>query len=712
MKNRFLILVSAISLYANTSSFDYIYPYSDPTFSNYGTVGLISVPNARFLKEGSLAFSWNRAQPYLRGSILAYPFSWLEASYQYTDINNQLYSDSFAFSGNQTYKDKGFDVKIRIFKETNSTPQLALGLRDIAGTGLFASEYFVASKQINNIDFTFGVGWGTLSAQGYKNIFSSLFGDSFETRELRSGSKGGEFSNDAYFSGPMGAFGGLEYRFPNLKGLRFKAEYDGIDYTKEGFEPGVKQRSRYNFGFHYPLSENLSIKLGYVRGNTLNIGFSFKGNFMKTDSFVRKRDPKLIISNSEETKEDISNDAESIYGFTQNSLQISKFSVNEADLDLDSGVMRITYAQNTHADYARAAGRISSILDQIYPEEIKTLKLVNLNADMALNEITISRDKFNRFENIPVKDLILNKDTVKPAIRNRNSYEFQPPMTFPFFDYELVPVIRSQLGGPDGFFFGDLRLGVDAEAIFGRGSNVQINSSIGVLDNYDNLKLASDSVLPHVRTDIVQYLKQSKDFSIERLQFNRFAGLGKETYAKFSVGLLEEMFGGIGGEILYRPFYKSYAIGAEAWFVKQRDYSMQFDFREYETVTGHLTFYYRNEPTKILFMLRGGKFLAKDSGLNFDISRVFDNGLRMGVFFSRTDISKDEFGEGSFDKGWYFHIPLESFFRVYRKGSTSFGLRPVTRDGAQILMHGFDLYGVTDQANFYSVYRNWRSLYD
>ena len=158
----------------------------------------------------------------------------------------------------------------------------------------------------------------------------------FETRELRSGSKGGEFSNDAYFSGPMGAFGGLEYRFPNLKGLRFKAEYDGIDYTKEGFEPGVKQRSRYNFGFHYPLSENLSIKLGYVRGNTLNIGFSFKGNFMKTDSFVRKRDPKLIISNSDETKEDISDDAESIYGFTQNSLQISNFSVNEADLDLYS----------------------------------------------------------------------------------------------------------------------------------------------------------------------------------------------------------------------------------------------------------------------------------------------------------------------------------------------------------------------------------------
>ena len=125
------------------------------------------------------------------------------------------------------------------------------------------------------------------------------------------------------------------------------------------------------------------------------------------------------------------------------------------------------------------------------------------------------------------------------------------------------------------------------------------------------MKLASDSVLPHVRTDIVQYLKQSKDFSIERLQFNRFAGLGKETYAKFSVGLLEEMFGGIGGEILYRPFYKSYAIGAEAWFVKQRDYSMQFDFREYETVTGHLTFTIGMNQQKFYLCSEAENFLQK-----------------------------------------------------------------------------------------------------
>ena len=67
--------------------------------------------------------------PYLRGSIVAYPFNWMEASYQYVDINNQLYSESFAFSGNQTFKDKSFDFKFLLSKkERKNFPALALGL--------------------------------------------------------------------------------------------------------------------------------------------------------------------------------------------------------------------------------------------------------------------------------------------------------------------------------------------------------------------------------------------------------------------------------------------------------------------------------------------------------------------------------------------------------------------------------------------------------
>jgi len=89
-----------ISIFSYGGIYDYKYPnHSSESFSNYGGVGLIQMPSARMHEAGTLAFSWAKFDPYLRGSIVAYPFSWFEASYQYTDINNALYSNSPGFSG-------------------------------------------------------------------------------------------------------------------------------------------------------------------------------------------------------------------------------------------------------------------------------------------------------------------------------------------------------------------------------------------------------------------------------------------------------------------------------------------------------------------------------------------------------------------------------------------------------------------------------------
>jgi hypothetical protein len=114
--NRYsLLLIFILSSYEVKSDLsDYIYPKSSPSYSNYGTIGLIQMPTARSLSAGTVAFSWSDNKPYQRGSILAYPFRWLEASYQYTDMENALYSDVAAFSGDQTYKDKSFDAKFII----------------------------------------------------------------------------------------------------------------------------------------------------------------------------------------------------------------------------------------------------------------------------------------------------------------------------------------------------------------------------------------------------------------------------------------------------------------------------------------------------------------------------------------------------------------------------------------------------------------------
>ena len=372
----------------------------------------------------------------------------------------------------------------------------------------------------------------------------------------------------------------------------------------------------------------------------------------------------------------------------------------------------MAFSQSTYPSHLQAAGRVARVLDQISPEDVKTFNLININAGMAMYSVEIDRASFSNH---------LSSNSYKLAARGikfssekyeDRTYAYNPFKPFPVHFYKIEPTLRSQIGGPDGFFFGDLRLTFDSEALFDSNLSLSTSASIGITDNLDNLKLASDSILPHVRTDIVKYLKNSRDYNIDRFQFNYFVNPTPNIYGKISFGLLETMFAGVGSEFLYRPFSKNYGIGAEIWRVQQRDYDMLFDLRDYETTTGHINFYYIEPRSKVLLAVRGGKFLAKDSGFNFDFSRRFKSGFQLGVFFSLTDISKREFGEGSFDKGFYFHVPLDFFATSYNKDVFTYGLKPLTRDGAAPLNHGFYLWGVTEQAHKETFFRDWDDLYD
>ena len=56
------------------------------------------------------------------------PYDWLEASF-YSNIQGLPYP-GFEY---QDYKDKGFNIKVRI-KEEGNLPAIAIGLNDFAGT--------------------------------------------------------------------------------------------------------------------------------------------------------------------------------------------------------------------------------------------------------------------------------------------------------------------------------------------------------------------------------------------------------------------------------------------------------------------------------------------------------------------------------------------------------------------------------------------------
>ena len=164
------------------------------------------------------------------------------------------------------------------------------------------------------------------------------------------------------------------------------------------------------------------------------------------------------------------------------------------------------------------------------------------------------------------------------------------------------------------------------------------------------------------------------------------------------------MYSGVGGEILYRKFDSNFAISANAYHVRKRGFNQMFDLLDYQTNTGHITLYFQEPYSSVLVKIIGGRYLAEDSGITLDLSRRFKSGLQMGIFATRTDISEEEFGEGSFDKGFYFFMPLDVFSRNYSRNLSGFGMTPLTRDGGQRVLPGYELYGVTDESNLYNIF--------
>ncbi|STG32028.1 putative lipoprotein [Escherichia coli] len=171
MKKRHLLSLLALGI--STACYGETYPAPiGPSQSDFGGVGLLQTPTARMAREGELSLNYRDNDQYRYYSASVQLFPWLETTLRYTDVRTRQYSSVEAFSGDQTYKDKAFDLKLRLWEESYWLPQVAVGARDIGGTGLFDAEYLVASKAWGPFDFTLGLGWGYLGTSGNVKIRS------------------------------------------------------------------------------------------------------------------------------------------------------------------------------------------------------------------------------------------------------------------------------------------------------------------------------------------------------------------------------------------------------------------------------------------------------------------------------------------------------------------------------------------------------------
>ena len=187
IKKLVTLLFFIVPLWADSFNFN--------SYNNHGVVGLINMPTARLYEESVFGLTFYDGTPDQKITLTSNPFDWMEASFFYTSLQNRSYcSLSYDPVCKQDYKDKGFNLKLRL-KEEGILPAIAVGFNDFAGTGFYSSEYIVGSYGINNLDIHFGLGWGTMnsSKHGIKNPLGYL-SDRFFTRPTQFEDKGGQFS--------------------------------------------------------------------------------------------------------------------------------------------------------------------------------------------------------------------------------------------------------------------------------------------------------------------------------------------------------------------------------------------------------------------------------------------------------------------------------------------------------------------------------------
>jgi hypothetical protein len=202
----------------------------------------------------------------------------------------------------------------------------------------------------------------------------------------------------------------------------------------------------------------------------------------------------------------------------------------------------------------------------------------------------------------------------------------------------------------------------------------------------------SDSILPHVRSDANIYGKADGPL-VKRLTFDYYFQPGNNLYGHVSAGYLERMYGGISGELLWKPLDSRLGLGLELNYVKQRDFDQQFGFQNYDTITGHASAYYEFN-NGFHGQIDIGKYLAGDWGGTISVNREFKNGWKVGVFATFTDVSFSDFGEGSFDKGIVLTIPVSwALGRPSHRTQTTV-IRPLTRDGGARLEVEGRLYDI------------------
>jgi len=660
----------------------------------HGGVGLIQTPTARMNPDGEFSLNYQDVGEYRFWSTSLQLFPALETTIRYSDVRTRLYSDDPGFSGDQTLKDKGIDVKLRLWQESWWLPQMSVGFRDFGGTGLFESEYIAASKRFGDLDVHLGLGFGYLGRRAnIQNPFCQV-AERFCERPGGYGSNGSQVEYGKFFRGDAALFGGLSYQTP-WQPLSLTLEYDANDYQRDR-AGALEVNSPWNLGARYQYSKNLDLHLNYQRGNTFGFGLSYHFNFHRASQAKIVHPPRTVPAKRLQAGAEYNR-----LTVAQELYQSAAFATTAMAQVGDKMVIQgYPFGYRRPEEFLERAGKV---LAKELPESIKTYELVEVVGGQPMVTTTIDADKFVA---------AARRDTLEATYEqsyqrqepNVDAIDWQMRVVNPSWYTEVNSYWTQSFGGPENFYMyqGGLLLG--SGYIFNPQWTVHGTARVDILTNFDEFKFtvdAFDSDVPRTRTYVREYAKHRA--ALENLFVSWKDKLATNWYGGVYAGALETMYSGVGGEVLYREVDSRFAWGVDLNYLKQRDFDKPLAVRDYSVVSGHVSAYWQPEFfDDVLLKVKAGRYLAKDLGVTFEFSRRFDSGIVVGAYAVKTNLSAEQYGEGSFTKGFYISLPFDLFTLRPATGRGRFPWVPLTRDGGQSLNRPLELFNFTDARSPFS----------
>ena len=701
-------------------------PMIGQVINRYGLPGIIDTPTAEAMPDATLgaALSWNELGNRTGLSFQVLPRVSVALRYGKFDSTEQ----------ERGYvRDRSFDIRVLLLDETPGSwrPSVAVGLQDAVGTGFYSSEYVVASKTVTpRLRVSAGLGWGRLASSGG---LGSPFGD----RGAPDEGEGGTLNTDQWFKGEVAPFLGVSWKATDK--LTLLAEYSGDDYACETGDAENCARSVWlsdkdplknnlNLGFSWQAGQNYQIG-GYVLGGkhfgiqasmTLNPRQSpYPSGLEKGPAPVRLRaapsaDPEGWSGvwagdpTAQPAIQKALGDALAKEGQTLESMVLT---ANRAEVRIRN---------NRYIQHAEAVGRTARLMTRALPPSVETLVVTSVEGGMPTSSVTMRRSDVERLENTEAGQIanaaVLTDADPRPAGLVRS------PGIAPRFQWSIRPYVTTGLFDPDE----PLRyeVGAAASASYEITPGLTVKGSVRqrvfgnakqdapgdlTVDEYlaltDEQIAAGNNGVYRVRSDGRMYSGNDSP-RIPELTLNWNARPTSTVYSRVTVGLLENMYGGVSAEVLWKPVNSRLALGAEVNRVKKRDYRDNFEFLDYETTTGHVSAYYEFGGG-FVGQLDVGKYLAGDNGATVTLTREFANGWEVGAYATKTDLSAEEYGEGSFDKGVTIRVPLAWAIGTPGKRTVGGSISSLNRDGGQRVRVDGRLYDTIRDSHSTKMYDGW-----